>query len=113
MDPMIWMNEYEITSMVERFDDPKLNNLRLATHVLRDLMRWTNTVSDGWPYWNKPAKAAAKLMTLIDVKYRGIYTGEAITDITDAELKAALTPIKSFLTRQDVEHTTKIRILHG
>ena len=104
---MSWMNEYEIENALRVSAQYELPNLRRGAEVLSRLKDWTNSCSDGWPYWAKPGKAAAKLMDLIEPRmYRP--HGE---DITEAELKAALSPVKAFLTRQGVEHTTKVRII--
>lgn len=109
-----WMNEDEIAEAVERFDDPGLDNLRRGAHTLRRLMRWTNENSDGWPYWKKPAAAANKLMELLDTKTREqSHRGDGLTDITDAELAKALSPIKAFLTREGVDHSLILEEARG
>jgi hypothetical protein len=97
----MWMNEYDIEDALTRFTD-ETPNLKRGAQILDTLKEWTNANSDGWPYWKKPSNAARKLMDLVGAA-RGSspYT---IADITEAELKAALTPIKSFLTRQEVNH---------
>lgn len=95
----MWMNEYEIENAANRYnaDTP---NLEHAARTLVKLVNWTNSgVSDGWPYWKAPGRAANKLMNLIQAQPRW----DAV-DITDAELRKALTPLKSFLTRQGVDH---------
>lgn len=72
-----------------------------ATATLFNLMEWANQNSDGWAYWPKPARAAKKLMELIerDGTSRWRFDDER-TDATQAEYKAALRPIKAFRTRQ-------------
>lgn len=91
----MWMNEYEVGDAVDRFrrrgDTP---NLLSGAETLERLVRWTNRNSDGWPYWQKPAKAADKLMDLLQRIDRW-----DPTDCSEAELKKALAPIKAFLTR--------------
>ncbi|HEX9085916.1 MAG TPA: hypothetical protein VF867_00130 [Arthrobacter sp.] len=98
---MTWMNEYEVERAVARFgeDTPYL---RRGARVLYSLMEWTNSHSDGWPYWQKPARAANKLMGVLASASNTPRGGEV--DITDADLKKALSPIKAFLTRQGVDH---------
>lgn len=94
----MWMNEYDIEHAAVRFTE-ETPNLRRGARILMRLVNYTNRNSDGWPYWQKPARAADKLMTLIQAASR--YDPE---DITEADLKKALTPIKAFLTKQEVDH---------
>lgn len=94
----MWMNESEVDDAAERYAlHPVLGP---ATRTLVNLVRWTNSNSDGWPYWRKPAQAAAKLMELVErdgtAKYR-FDTERA--DATMAAYRAALTPLKAFRTR--------------
>jgi len=104
-----WMNEWEIEEIVERFDASETPNLAAGAHALQALEYWTNRNSDGWPYWQKPSRAAVRLMTLLnDEKRDPALSGRRDydpSDVTKAELAKALTPIKSFLTRQGVAHT--------
>lgn len=100
------MNEYEVEDALRWFDEDDQPNLIHAARVLYRLMRWTNTVSDGWAYWPKPSRAAQKLQALIlagRAQNRGNY-GD-LTDVTEKELKAAFTPIKALLTRHGASHT--------
>jgi hypothetical protein len=102
------MNEYDIEHAVNLFsnDTP---NLQAAANTLYQLMQWTNQNSDGWPYWRKPTRAAAKLMDIVSEHTYAARFGEA-EDITRSEFVAALTPIKSFLTRQGVSYTDFIQV---
>ncbi len=95
----MWLNEYEVDDAQHRFDPDDTPNLLRAARILRRLVQWTNHNSDGWPYWQKPAKAAGQLMELI---YRADRFDPQ--DVTEAELSKALRPIKAFLTRQGVQH---------
>jgi hypothetical protein len=95
----MWMNEWEVEDAVERFTD-ETPNLHRGVGILSRLMRWTNNNSDGWPYWQKPSNAAGKLMDHLHAAMRSY----AVKDITEAELKKALSPIKAFLTKQGVDH---------
>lgn len=104
---MTWMNEYDVERAVDLIGD-ETPNLRRGAQVLYNLMEWTNSHSDGWPYWQKPSRAASKLMEHLEAANRNRYRGDE-EDITDAELKAALSPIKAFLTRQGVEHNLIFR----
>lgn len=97
---MMWMNEYEVEDAVLRFGvDGRTPNLGKAARNLMNLMHWTNRNSDGWPYWAKPARAAKQLMTLLQSVDRW-----EPQDVTEAEVKKALVPVKAFLTRQGVAH---------
>lgn len=103
---MKFMNEYDIEHANTMAAEQRLPNIYRGTVILARLMAWTNDHSDGWPYWKLPAKAAAKLMTLIEDSK--LHTGRA-EDVTEAQLKASFTPIKSFLTRQKVDHSEVFR----
>jgi hypothetical protein len=95
----MWMNGAEVEQMAERFDAGECPNLFKASRILERLMDWTDSNSDGWPYWQKPSNAANKLMDLLQAANRW-----DPVDVTEADLKRALSPIKSFLTKQGVEH---------
>ena len=96
---MRFMNEYDIGSAWTRYRDHPI--LGPATQTLTNLMVWTNQNSDGWPYWAKPTRAAAKLMEMIerDGTSRYVFDDER-EDVTVEEYRAALRPIKAFRTRQ-------------
>lgn len=104
----MWMNEYEITDIQSRVDEDEFPNLANAAHILAALVDWTNSNSDGWPYWKKPSQAANRLMDLLHERDYAIQfgyhrDGSPLTDLTDEELAKALRPIKAFLTRQRVD----------
>lgn len=100
---MMFMNEFEIENAVT--ETRHLPNLHTAASELERLMDWANRNSDGWHSWPKPARAAAKLMALIEGAK--LYTGRA-EDCTEADVKKALIPVKVFLTRHGVPHGTVI-----
>lgn len=100
---MAWMNEGEIEQMLTRFDED--TNLIQGARILYRLMRWTNYNSDGWPYWQKPSRAASKLTELLQTADRRLYRDRDFSDVEFKELQKTLTPIKSFLTRQGVAHS--------
>lgn len=101
----MWMNEYEVESAIRLFDDPDTPNLYAAAESLAQLVEWTNSNSDGWPYWPKPAKAATRLMDLLQMAQRQAYNG-TLRDASAADLTTALRPVKAFLTRQGVDSAT-------
>lgn len=97
---MSWMNEYDVKDAVRKHGYGQNPNLSAAVLTLEKLMEWTNSHSDGWPYWRKPSQAAAKLQSLI----QGVDRWDP-EDVSDAALKAAITPIKAFCTRQGIAHS--------
>ena len=97
---MTWMNEYDIEDALRYTAIHELPNLRRGAEILSRLKDWTNNNSDGWPYWQKPSNAATKLMGYLEAARRN-YDGE---DISERDLRDALSPVKAFLTRQGVDH---------
>jgi hypothetical protein len=89
---MRFMNEYDISSAISRHARRSQPNRLGAALVISNLADWTNANSDGWSHWPKPARAASKLAELAD-------RWDATEDATDAELAAAVKPVKAFLTR--------------
>ena len=86
---MKFMNEYDIEVAQRRnANHPVLSR---ASRFLGILKEEVNEHSDGWAYWAAPVRAAAKLMTLVESQ-----------DATEAQFKAALSPIKSFYTRRGI-----------
>jgi len=94
---MLFMNEYEIENAVMRYalegDEPVLG---AAALTLRNLMDWTNRNSDGWAYWPKPCRAAAKLQGLFPRRWDD-------ESPTVEQYKAALRPVKAFRTRKGAD----------
>ena len=94
---MRFMNEYQIQESLERWAwHPVLGP---ATETLAGLRVAVNQNSDGWAYWPKPTRAAAKLMELIDGDGTSEFHRGDRPDATVAKLKAAYVPIKAFRTR--------------
>ena len=94
---MRFMNEFDITSAQRRWGNHPV--LGPAADTLASLAAATNQNSDGWPYYSKPARAAAKLMELIEGDGTWQFFEGPREDATPAKLRAALKPIKSFRTR--------------
>lgn len=92
------MNRWEVEDAADRHVQHPI--LGPATQTLRNLMEWTDRNSDGWPYWPKPVRAAAKLIELIE---RSHPYHRPQQEATIEEYKAALRPIKAFRTRQDAD----------
>lgn len=109
----MWMNEYEVedtmTSLSGRSDEMPIA-FELA-QILDRLVSWTNSHSDGWPYWRKPSQAAGHLMQILS----NARDGEVDVTVTDRAF--ALRPIKAFLTRQtgagNATHADRLWVLEG
>lgn len=93
---MLYMNAYEVDASVARYCEHPI--LGPATETLANLMDAANANSDGWAYWPKPVRAAAKLMKLIG-GFREYVNDPERPDITVAQLRAAYVPLKAFRTR--------------
>jgi len=99
---MRFMNEWDVQEAEGRYADHPI--LGPATQTLRNLVDWTNGHSDGWAYWPKPCRAAAKLQEMIERDGTSRYRfDEERLDVTLAEYKAALQPVKAFRTRQGAD----------
>ncbi len=97
-----FMNHYEIDERAAQYAAHLL--LGPATRTLIALRDAANANSDGWAYWPKPTRAAARLMELIerDGTARWRFERER-ADVTLTEVKAALRPIKAFRTRSGLQ----------
>ncbi len=96
---MRYMNEYDVDDTASRYGDHPI--LGPAVQTLVNLVRWTNRNSDGWAYWPKPCRAAAKLQEMIERDGTSRYRfDDEREDVTLAEYSAALQPIKAFRTRE-------------
>lgn len=97
---MMFLNTWEIDDAKDRWHSHPV--LGPATATLANLRDAADANSDGWAYWPKPARAGKKLMELI----QGDGTHEAQfgerEDATEARLRAAYTPIRSFSTRTGI-----------
>jgi hypothetical protein len=99
---MRFMNGYDINRAYLQYADHPV--LGPAVETLDNLQQWTNCNSDGWSYWPKPVRAAAKLMELIERDGTSRYIFDSVReDATVEEYKAALRPIKAFRTRQNAD----------
>lgn len=96
---MMFMNEYDLDHAVDRFLRATLPNRLAVALVVRNLAVETDWVSDGWAHWPKPSRAAARAIALIESRTYAENEAQEANDITDAEMRAAVRPIRSFLTR--------------
>lgn len=101
---MHFMNDYDIEIAQHRFSQGSTPNREKVADVVARLSQWADDNSDGWAYWPKPARAAAKAMELIAPVTNADIDNFLRQDATDTQVAAALRPIKSFLTRNGVEH---------
>jgi hypothetical protein len=99
---MLFMNRYEIARAADQYYDHPI--LGPATRTLLNLRMAADQNSDGWAYWPKPARAAAKLMIMVrrDGTAKYLFDTER-KDVTEAEYKKALVPIKAFRTRTGIK----------
>ena len=97
---MYYISEDDLEWIQSRLHNtrPDAPNLKVLIGKVITLACWTNDNSDGWPYWKKPLQAAQRALVLIEQAN----TARFATDITDADLTAALRPIRAFCTRQGV-----------
>ncbi len=92
----MWMNQAEIEWVSERTHT--CPNVRKGVRLLRRLVEAVNEQSDGWAYWSAPSKAADKLMDL--VRNATELHCNATGTISDADLRKAITPIRTMVTMQ-------------
>jgi hypothetical protein len=102
---MRYMNDFDLTQAARRYREDTVPNRARLTDVVTRLAYWANSHSDGWAYWPKPCRAASRAIALIESTAYPEYDRRQREDATDAETKAALIPIKAFLTRQGVPHS--------
>lgn len=98
------MNQSDIEYAASRHHD--CPNVRKGLRLLLALVESVNAQSDGWAYWPAPSHASDKLQRLLQ-SAGNLYHGTHGT-ITTAQLNAAVTPIRTMVTRQ-----RKIQAKHG
>lgn len=106
---MRYMNDYDIESARRRFGRGETPNRLALVMVIDNLREWTNAHSDGWAYWAKPCNSAAQAIALVESTAYPEYERRQHEDITDAEMLAAVKPIKAFLTRHKHLVTSEAR----
>lgn len=73
-------------------------NVRKGLRLLLRLIQAVDAQSDGWAYWRPAREASMKLQELL--KSVGNLAYGTHDKISDADLKKAITPIRSMVTRQ-------------
>lgn len=98
-----YLNDYEVQDAERIFHLEGLPNLHRSTAIIFALMEYAEDNSDGWHAWPKPRRAAAGLIEVVDDRRRDHLRGHLFGDISEADLKRLLRPVKAFLTRQKVD----------
>ena len=93
------LNDYDLAFARQRFTRASKPNRLALVLVIEHLAEETNRVSDGWAYWLPPRRAAQRAIALIESTTNAANDEQERHDISDAELAAAVRPIRSFLTR--------------
>lgn len=109
----MFMNEYDLAHARSRFTRASKPNRLALVLVVEHLADWADNNSDGWAYWPKPCRAAERAMSLIESRTYAENQEQEDHDITDAEMQAAVRPIKAFLTRQKVRAEDRELILRA
>jgi hypothetical protein len=98
------MNEYDLYDAFHRFHGAEAMNRLRIVRTLDRLRHWADENSDGWHSYPKPLRAAQKAIALVESRTHVENERQEEVDATEAEVKAALAPIKAFLTREGVPH---------
>lgn len=107
------MNDYDIAFARRRFGQGRTPNRLALALVIDNLAEWTNLHSDGWAYWTKPRQSAQRAIALVESRTNRENDEQERNDITDAEMLAAVRPIKAFLTRVKAHPEDRERILRA
>lgn len=99
---MMFMNTFEIDAVVRRYStDPVLGP---AARTLRNLRDAADQNSDGWAYWPKPCRAAAKLQEILyNAHLDDFRPVVGFGKATAEDVRKALRPVKAFRTRSGID----------
>jgi len=98
---MQFANEYEIDCWLRRWaSDPVLASAATTLCSLKDAV---NGCSDGWAYWQAPARSAQKLVALLADADRAYRQGEQL-QLSAADLDRVYRPIKAFRSRYGTKY---------
>lgn len=84
---MTWLNNDSISMSIERHRNHPV--LSCATVFLQQFVEMVDQHSDGWAYWPKPARAATRLMNMINHPETA----------SENELKLSVRTVRMFCTR--------------
>ena len=87
----MFMNRWDIEEAIDRHQSYTVR--WKAARVIKHLADQADQVSDGWVYWPKPSRAAAKMAEIAR------HPGYGPLDATEADYRKALGPIKAFYTK--------------
>lgn len=93
------MNDYDIMNARARFGRGTTPNRLALAIMIERLANWADVHSDGWAYWTKPRQSAQRAIGLVESRTYRENDQQEREDITQAELDAAVRPVKAFLTR--------------
>ena len=105
------MNDCDIHMAQRRFRRGGTPYRAALVFTVTELRNWADNNSDGWAYWCKPVQAAQRAISHIASTTNEENDRRAREDISPEEFKAAIRPIKSFLTRQNVSDADRKLIL--
>ena len=92
----MWLNQSDIEGLASRTHS--CPNVRKGVRLLHRLMQAVNAQSDGWAYWTAPSRSAEPLVKLLQTA--GNLAHDTRGTISAADLRKAVAPIKSMVTRQ-------------
>lgn len=110
---MLYMNEYDLHMARQRFTHATCPNRLALVMVVDHLKDWCDDWGDGWAYWPAAPRAAKQAMLLIKSTTNAQDRLQETHDISDAEVRRAVAPIKAFLTRQKVSAERREIILRS
>ena len=96
---MMYLNDWDLQEARARFGSGNTPNRLALAIVVDNLREMTDEVSDGWAYWQKPRQAAKRAVEHIRPGTYADMMLQEERDITDAAMRSAVTPVRSFLTR--------------
>lgn len=100
---MPFINEYEAEDLELTWRSHPV--MAPATRTLWNLIDVVNENSDGWAYWTKPQKAAARLMAMIDAASKARYSREGTPSDDDlmAAYRRCIPTLKRFRTTSGLQ----------
>lgn len=94
-----YLSTDDLQDAIWRFGLCAPNRAHVA-RVVRNLATWANENSDGWAYWPSPRRAAANAVGEIHAYTTVERVAQEQKDISEAQVRRLLAPIKAFTTKQ-------------